>query len=76
MFALADALGIDKFIHFGFSQGCLLALRAVLTHPERFVGLIQCSTQAGGQRARRKRPSAPSLPSGSSSAPRRRSWIS
>lgn len=48
LIALADHLRIDKFIHFGFSQGGLLALRAVLKYPERFIGLIQCSTQAGG----------------------------
>jgi pimeloyl-ACP methyl ester carboxylesterase len=48
LIALADALGIERFIHFGFSQGGLLALRAALQHPERFAGLIQCSTQAGG----------------------------
>jgi len=48
LIALADHLGIDRFIHFGFSQGGLLALRAALRHPERFIGLIQCSTQAGG----------------------------
>ena len=48
LIALADALQIDRFIHFGFSQGGLLGLRAALKHPGRFVGLIQCSTQAGG----------------------------
>ena len=47
LIALADHLNIDKFIHFGFSQGGLLALRAALKFPDRFVGLIQCSTQAG-----------------------------
>jgi pimeloyl-ACP methyl ester carboxylesterase len=45
---LADHLGIEKFIHFGFSQGGLLGLRAAMKYPERIVGLIQCSTQAGG----------------------------
>lgn len=48
LFALADHLGIDRFIHFGFSQGGLLALRGALLEPQRFIGLIQCSTQAGG----------------------------
>lgn len=48
LIALADHLGIDKFIHFGFSQGGLLALRAAFKYPERIVGLIQCSSQAGG----------------------------
>lgn len=47
LIALADALGIKRFIHFGFSQGGLLALRAALKRPDRFVGLVQCSTQAG-----------------------------
>lgn len=47
LFALADHLGIERFIHFGFSQGGLLALRAALKNPDRFIGLIQCSTQAG-----------------------------
>ena len=48
LLALADHLGIDRFIHFGFSQGGLLALRGALLEPERFIGLVQCSTQAGG----------------------------
>ena len=48
LIALADHLGIDKFIHFGFSQGGLLGLRAALKYPGRLAGLIQCSTQAGG----------------------------
>lgn len=47
LLALADHLDIDKFLHFGFSQGGLLALRAALLAPERLIGLIQCSTQAG-----------------------------
>ena len=46
LIGLADHLGIDKFIHFGFSQGGLLALRAAIRHPDRFIGLIQCSTHA------------------------------
>lgn len=48
LIALADHLGIDKFIHFGFSQGGLLALRAAIRYPDRFIGLIQCSTHASG----------------------------
>jgi len=48
LLALADHLGIDRFIHFGFSQGGLLALRAAIKSPDRFIGLIQCSTQARG----------------------------
>lgn len=48
LLALADHLGIEKFFHFGFSQGGLLGLRAAMLQPDRFLGLIQCSTQAGG----------------------------
>jgi pimeloyl-ACP methyl ester carboxylesterase len=48
LFALADHLGIDSFIHVGFSQGGLLALRAALLDASRFIGMVQMSTQAGG----------------------------
>ncbi|CAB4845834.1 unannotated protein [freshwater metagenome] len=48
LFALADHLGIDRFIHVGFSQGGLLALRAAMLDPTRFIGMVQLSTQAGG----------------------------
>ncbi|MES2492832.1 MAG: alpha/beta hydrolase [Pseudomonadota bacterium] len=47
MLALCDALGLDKIVHVGMSQGGLLGMRAALLHPERFHGLVQLSTQAG-----------------------------
>lgn len=42
-----DALGIDKAVHVGMSQGGLVGMRAALLQPERFYGLVQLSTQAG-----------------------------
>jgi 3-oxoadipate enol-lactonase len=47
MLALCDALGLDRIVHVGMSQGGLLGMRAALLHPERFHGLVQLSTQAG-----------------------------
>lgn len=47
MLALCDALGLDKIVHVGMSQGGLLGMRAALLHPERFYGLVQLATQAG-----------------------------
>jgi 3-oxoadipate enol-lactonase len=45
--ALMDALGIERCIHVGMSQGGILGIRAALTAPERFIGLVQLSTQCG-----------------------------
>lgn len=47
LLALMDALGIDKCIHVGMSQGGLLGMRAALLAPERFEGIVQLATQAG-----------------------------
>ncbi len=47
LLALMDALGIDKCIHVGMSQGGLLGMRAALLAPERFTGIVQLATQAG-----------------------------
>jgi pimeloyl-ACP methyl ester carboxylesterase len=47
MLALCDALGLDKIVHVGMSQGGLVGMRAALLHPERFHGIVQLSTQAG-----------------------------
>ncbi len=45
--ALLDHLGIDRAVVGGMSQGGFLSLRAALTAPERVVGLLLLSTQAG-----------------------------
>lgn len=47
MLALCDALGLEKIVHVGMSQGGLLGMRAALMAPERFYGIVQLSTQAG-----------------------------
>ena len=47
LIALMDALGIERAIHVGMSQGGLLGMRAALLAPERFVGIVQLATQAG-----------------------------
>ena len=47
LLALMDALGIERAIHVGMSQGGLLGMRAAILAPERFVGIVQLATQAG-----------------------------
>jgi 3-oxoadipate enol-lactonase len=47
LLALLDALGIDKCIHVGMSQGGLLGMRAAILAPDRFAGIVQLATQAG-----------------------------
>jgi pimeloyl-ACP methyl ester carboxylesterase len=47
LIALMDALGIERAIHVGMSQGGILGIRAALTAPERFTGLVQLATQCG-----------------------------
>lgn len=47
LLALMDALGIDRAVHVGMSQGGLLGMRAALLAPERFHGTVMLSTQAG-----------------------------
>ncbi|MCE3551111.1 alpha/beta hydrolase [Pseudonocardia sp. RS11V-5] len=44
---LLDALGLDRVVHVGMSQGGLLAQRAALLAPDRFAGLVLLDTQAG-----------------------------
>jgi 3-oxoadipate enol-lactonase len=47
LLALLDALGIEKCIHVGMSQGGLLGMRAAILAPDRFTGIVQLATQAG-----------------------------
>jgi 3-oxoadipate enol-lactonase len=47
LLALLDALGIERAIHVGMSQGGLLGMRAAILAPRRFAGLVQLATQAG-----------------------------
>lgn len=47
LLALMDALGIDRAVHVGMSQGGLLGMRAALLAPERFHGTVMLSSQAG-----------------------------
>lgn len=47
LLALMDALGIDRTIHVGMSQGGLLGMRAAMLAPRRFVGIVQLASQAG-----------------------------
>jgi pimeloyl-ACP methyl ester carboxylesterase len=42
--ALADVLGIDRFIAVGYSMGGLVAQLLWRRHPERVAGLVLCST--------------------------------
>lgn len=48
LLALMDALGIERAVHVGMSQGGLLGMRAALLAPERFIGIVQLATQARG----------------------------
>jgi pimeloyl-ACP methyl ester carboxylesterase len=45
--AVMDALGIERAVLVGMSQGGFLALRAALLAPERVVGLVLIATQGG-----------------------------
>jgi 3-oxoadipate enol-lactonase len=47
LLAMMDALGIERAIHVGMSQGGILGIRAALTAPHRFIGLVQLATQCG-----------------------------
>ena len=47
LLALMDALGIERAIHVGMSQGGLLGMRAAMLAPARFPGIVQLATQAG-----------------------------
>jgi pimeloyl-ACP methyl ester carboxylesterase len=47
LLALMDALGVERCIHVGMSQGGLLGMRAALLAPKRFYGIVQLSSQAG-----------------------------
>lgn len=47
LLAMMDALGIERAIHVGMSQGGILGIRAALTAPDRFIGLVQLATQCG-----------------------------
>ncbi len=42
--ALADVLGIDRFIAVGYSMGGPIASLAAHRHPERIAGLVLCAT--------------------------------
>src|SRR5690349_485309 len=44
---LLDALGIERAVVGGMSQGGFLSLRFALDHPERTIGLVLIDTQAG-----------------------------
>ncbi|HEY7201850.1 MAG TPA: alpha/beta hydrolase [Candidatus Dormibacteraeota bacterium] len=44
---LLDALGIERAVVGGMSQGGFLSLRFALSHPERVIGLVLLNTQAG-----------------------------
>lgn len=44
---LLDALGIDRAVVGGMSQGGFVSLRFALRHPQRVVGLLLLNTQAG-----------------------------
>jgi pimeloyl-ACP methyl ester carboxylesterase len=49
--ALADVLGIDRFIAVGYSMGGPIALLARRRHPSRVNGLVLCATSAQFPRA-------------------------
>jgi 3-oxoadipate enol-lactonase len=42
--ALADSLGIDRFIACGYSMGSLVAQELWRSHPDRIDGLVLCAT--------------------------------
>src|SRR3982751_2012418 len=45
--ALLDALGVDRAVFAGMSQGGFLSMRAALANPERVRALVLMDTQAG-----------------------------
>lgn len=45
--SVADACGADRFVLLGHSMGGMVALRMVLEHPERVVGLVLMDTAPG-----------------------------
>ena len=47
LIGILDALGIDKCVHVGMSQGGIVGMRAAMLAPERFHGIVQLATQAG-----------------------------
>jgi 3-oxoadipate enol-lactonase len=53
--ALADELGLDRFVLAGYSMGGLVAQLTARAAPERVRGLVLCSTGAGFQRGVRQR---------------------
>ncbi|MGB3771557.1 MAG: alpha/beta hydrolase [Rhodococcus sp. (in: high G+C Gram-positive bacteria)] len=50
--ALADVLGLDKFLLAGYSMGGLVAQLTWRRHPDRVRGLVLCSTAANFERGR------------------------
>ncbi len=58
--ALADALGLDRFVLGGHSMGGYVALRVAAAHPERLLGLILVDTraEADSDEGRRRRDAA------------------
>lgn len=52
MEAVVDAVGLDRFVIFGMSQGGALAVEYTARHPERTAGLVMCGSYTMGWRAR------------------------
>jgi pimeloyl-ACP methyl ester carboxylesterase/DNA-binding winged helix-turn-helix (wHTH) protein len=49
---VVDAVGLERFALFGFSQGCAIAIAYAVRHPERVSHLILCSSFARGRKKR------------------------
>lgn len=47
LIGLLDALGMEKCVHVGMSQGGIVGMRAAMLSPDHFYGIVQLSTQAG-----------------------------
>ncbi len=53
--AVADALGIDKFVPVGYSMGSLVAQLTWQRHAERLAGLVLCATSSSFRRNTREK---------------------
>ena len=72
--ALADALGIERFVVAGYSMGGAVAQLVWRRHPSRVIGLVLCATAARFAVTRVERVKAAFLPAASTMARLSPSW--